>query len=58
MADGHNKAAWGRTASLMALLASINTGKAHAAAEFNPYARRQRIVQGDISILGKLFCRR
>ncbi len=59
MAEAKAQNAWGRTSSLMALLANCHRDprrtRAYRPSDFDPFSRTSRPIQADFSLLREVF---
>jgi hypothetical protein len=59
MAEAKNRDAWGRTSSLMALLANCNRdpkkARAYRPSDFDPFNRTSQSIQADFALLREVF---
>ena len=59
MAEGRARDTWGRTSSLMALLANCNRDpkktRAYRPSDFDPFSRTSQPIQADFALLREMF---
>ncbi|HNO80463.1 MAG TPA: hypothetical protein PKN33_20640 [Phycisphaerae bacterium] len=59
MAEARTRDEWGRTSSLMALLANCNRDpkktRAYRPSDFDPFSKTGRSVKGDFNLLREVF---
>jgi hypothetical protein len=59
MAEGRARDAWGRTSSLMALLANYHRdpkkSRAYRPSDFDPFSRTSQHIQADFALLREMF---